>query len=424
MMMKNAYVFFLVSTVILLTAFRAGAQESSVVDIPGTAETAAAGAALTPFEAKDLIYHVMSDRGSDDAAQLIREMELRFNFFNRYFRYDPAELPTLLRVRAFSDKESYDAYVSSRLGSPRNGAVYLHYATPERRELVIHRESPDERLALPREAFMQFFRAFVTNPPSWLREGFAIYFTSLRYDPVLGELEYTENLSWLERVKGLGNRAHQTELVLLADSLGMPENFQQLSWALVSFFLNAGKEDYFRTMAEILLLLPGNAPVRENAELAARHISRWNNMETLKKDYDAYITSRRTFNDLIREGQRAFAEKDLITAELNFSAALNQRPNHHSPYYYLGLISYEKKDHEAADNFYRLALDKGASQGLVFYARGVNAVSAGLHAEAISYLNQAAAANPGQYGERAAAIIGTLNAAQEPANQTPGGTGL
>ncbi|MDR1909255.1 MAG: hypothetical protein LBQ35_05010, partial [Spirochaetaceae bacterium] len=377
---------------LLLCALTAGAQETTA----------------TPFEARDPLFHVMSDRGSDDAAQLIKEMELRFNFYNRYFRYDTAALSPPLRVRAFGDRESYDAYVRARLGTVRNGAVYLHYADPARRELVIHRGSPEERLMLPRESFIQFFRAFVTNPPSWLREGFAIYFSSLRYDPVLGELDYTENLAWLDRVKTLGSRSLSLELVLLADSLGIPENFQQLSWALVSFFLNTGSEDYFRTLAEIILLLPGNASSKDNAELAARHISRWNDMDTLKRDYNAYIASRKTFNDLLREGQRAFAEKDLITAEVNFSAALNQRPGHHSPYYYLGLISYERKDYATAEDFYRLALEKGADQGLVFYARGINAFSAGRRPEAEEYLGRAAEADPDRYGERAAAIIGRL----------------
>jgi tetratricopeptide (TPR) repeat protein len=79
----------------------------------------------------------------------------------------------------------------------------------------------------------------------------------------------------------------------------------------------------------------------------------------------------------------------------------------------LGLISYEKKDYEAADNFYRLALDKGAGEALVFYARGVNAASAGQRPEAIRYLSRAAEINPGQYGERCAAIVRTLSGQQE-----------
>lgn len=398
----------------LLSAPPLAAQETSPnVATPSVATPSTAAPAM-PFEARDPFFHIMSDRGSDDAAQLIKEMELRFDFYNHFFRYDSDDLAAPFRVRAFSDRDSYDTYVQSRLGSTRRGAVYLHYTDPARRELVIHRGSEEERTMLPREAFIQYFRAFVTNPPSWLREGFAIYFSSLRYDAVIGELEYTENLTWLDRVKSIGGRAAPPERILLADSLGVPENFQQLSWALVSFLINAGKEEYYRTLAEILMSLPGNNTARENSERAAAHISRWLNMDTFRQDYDAYINSRRTFADLVRDGQESFTGKDFAAAEIHFQAALNQRPGHHSPYYYLGLIAYERKDFDAADNFYRLSLDRGADPALIAYARGINAAAAGKREDASAFLSRARELNPAQYAERAAAILETLSAPAPP----------
>jgi hypothetical protein len=374
-------------------------------DNPAEAEKDQRGAV---FEAASELYYVISDRGKDDALAIIKELELRFRAYNQILRYEPSWLEDIYRVRAFSDGESYDAYVKSLLGETRKGAVYLHYTQRDRRELVIHRGSPDEKKALPREAFVQFFRGFVDDPPSWMREGFAVYFSGLRYDEVLGKLEYTENLAWLDKVKNLGKDAPSLEWILLADVLGRPDNFQGVAWSLVSFFMNTKKEEYYRTLGEVFLTLSDRAAAEDNSKYAAQRITSWIDLEKLRQDYGEYLVSRKTFNDLLKNGKDAYGANDYLTADICFSSALNLRPDHYAPYYYLGLLSYRKRDYEMAENYYRLSRDKGASAALISYALGLNAAAAGKREEAVACLEEAAAVNPAQYRDKADALIQRL----------------
>jgi tetratricopeptide (TPR) repeat protein len=292
--------------------------------------------------------------------------------------------------------------------------VYLHYTLRERRELVIHRGSPDEKRALSREAFIQFFRGFVDDPPSWMREGFAVYFSGFRYDEVLGKLEYKENLSWLDSVKKLGKDAPSLEWILLADVLGRPDNFQSAAWALVSFFMNTGKEEYYRTLGEVFLTLSDQAAAEDNSKYAAQRITAWIDLEKMHLDYEDYLVSRKTFNDLLKNGQDAYNAKDYLTADICFSSALNLRSDHYAPYYYLGLLSYRKRDYDMAENYYRLSQDKGASPALIFYARGLNAASAGKKEDAIACLEEAAKVNPAQYRDKAGDLIKRLKQPSPP----------
>jgi tetratricopeptide (TPR) repeat protein len=350
-------------------------------------------------------YAVISDEGNETL--VLREMENRFAVYNRLFRFDPAEGTFPLMVRVFGDRNGYDNYISTRLGGTRPGAVYLHYRQSGQRELVIHRGSPDENRTLPYQAFIQFLRAFVPYPPSWMREGFAIYFSGLTADAT-GELTYSENLSWLEAVKNMEDQALSPETILLADQRGFPPDFQSLSWALVSFFLGSGREEYFRTMTETFLLLSGAASAEENSVAVTNRISRWNPPGDFSRDFKSYLSSRKTFTELIEDGQRAYAAQDPIGAEMAFLSALDQRPNHYAPYYYLGLLAYEEASFDMADEYYKSALRYGVDPALVYYALGVNAASAGKTQEAVNYLRQAAAASPERYGEKSESLIRRL----------------
>ncbi|MDR3304243.1 MAG: hypothetical protein LBS86_07505 [Treponema sp.] len=374
-------------------------------------------------------YQVLSDSGTGDATTLSRELESRFALYNRIFHFNDNEVLFPLKVRAYKDKQAYDDYVAARLSDNRSGAVYLHYNQPDRRELVVHRNSVDEERMFPHQAFIQYLRAFIPYPPAWLREGFAIYFNTLKFDTGTtasskgasgallpgralsgGGLVYEENLSWLEVVKNLGSSAPSLEAILRADIDGMPEhveNFPSVSWALVSFFMNSEKDYYYtRILFESFMVLSRSASAIGNSEAMLNHIASWVPLDTLKKDYKNYLDSRKTFAELIAEGQQAYSRKNFSQAEALFLSALNQKPTHFAPYYYLGLIAYEVKNYDQAEQFYRSALQYGAETALVSYARGLNAASAGRSAEAISYLEQAAASS--EYRERANTLITRL----------------
>jgi tetratricopeptide (TPR) repeat protein len=378
------------------------------------------------FAAEGTYYIVRSDKDSDGAEALVKELELRMAAYNRLFHFDPDTMQGPLMVRAFTDQEAYDAYISERLGNTQEGAVYLHYSSGDRRELIIHRGSPDEEAMVSHQAFIQFLRSFITNPPAWIREGFAVFFSTLSMNHTDGQLQDRENLDWLETVKTLGNQAPAPYQILMADIDGAPDNFQASAWALSSFFLKGGGTsseashgDYFRILGEMFMALSPEASAMENTSAAMRRLSLSADMETVEKDYRAYLTSRQTFPELIASGRTAYEGKDLTAAERYFSEAAEARPSHFAPHYYLGLLAYEKKEYEAAESYYQKALEYGADAPLVNYALGLNAASAGRGADAVAYLEQAAAAAPDRYGEKAKELISRLNGAPAPA-KAPG----
>jgi tetratricopeptide (TPR) repeat protein len=364
-------------------------------------------------------YTIISESGAESAAEILsRELELRFDAYNGLFRFDPGSLREPLKVRVFTDPSAYDSYVSARVGQTRPGAVYLHYNQPERRELLVCKGSAEELSMLAHQAFVQYLRGFVSNPPAWIREGFAIYFSGIKFDPAAGTLKYEENLAWLEAVKSLGKDAPALRSIMEADFSALPvsSNFQICSWALVSFLLNNGREDYFRTLVETFMILSPQGAAQDNSREVLRRMDLWTDFTAIERDYAAYLDSRRTFADLMEEGRRAYSAKDAINAELCFMSAMDQRPTHYAPYYYLGLIYYEEKNYDIAEDYYKFSLEYGADEALVSYALGVNALSAGRSADAASWLERAAAADPARYQARAAELINRL---QEGAGRTP-----
>jgi len=351
-------------------------------------------------EASGTYYKVYAEQGQEAALALAKEMDARFAVYNRLFRFPQGRLSQPLVVRSFVTKDAYDTYVSTKLGTARNGAVYLHYNNrPELNELVLLENSEEAKKVFPHQAFIQFLRAFVPNPPTWLQEGLAIYFTTLGYDRNKGEATYEENLSWLEMVKSWGTSAPTLEAVVLSDiqnPLPSPQ-IQGASWALVSFLLNTDNEEYRRSLYEIFMVLSPTETREGNSKLALERMLPWVKIDEITRDYQNYIRDRKTFNELVDAGRQAYSAKDLAKAEVLFLSAMNLQPNHYAPHYYLGLLSYEQKKYDMAENYYRSALLYGADEALVNYALGLNAGAAGRKADAVQYLEKAAAAAPDRY---------------------------
>ena len=356
-------------------------------------------------------YRIITEPGAENiAGTLSWELELRFDAYNRLFRFDPSTLTEPLNVRVFIDRNAYDSYVSARTSQSSGGAIYLHYNQKDRRELVICRFSREEAAMLPHQAFIQFLRGFIANPPAWMREGFSIYFNTLKFDPAEGRLNYTENLAWLEEVKLTRQTTGPIRSLITADLSfsAYPENFQIQSWAFVSFLLNSGNEEYFRTLIECFMLLSPAASAADNSYAVMKHMDLWAGFDAMEKDYQLYLDSRKTFNELMEEGRNAYNTGDAFSAELSFLAALAGMPTHYAPYYYLGLIYYAENNYSLADEYYRLSLSYGADEALVSYALGLNAASAGNNEEAVQWLRRSSAADPVRYRERADELIRRL----------------
>ncbi|MDR1411008.1 MAG: tetratricopeptide repeat protein [Spirochaetaceae bacterium] len=355
-------------------------------------------------------HYEISSEDPGAGERIAGDLEGRFAVYTRLFRFNPQSLAAPFRVRLIGDTAAYNGYLIEKLGESSAGALYLHYRQTERRELVInYGDGTGWERALPYQSFVQYLRSFISNPPSWIEEGFAIYFSTLSLDG--GELAYVENLSWLERVKELP--AVPVQDILLLDTRDRDpslsrEDYSALSWALVSFFLNSGDDEYFRSLLECFLLLSPDAGLTENSAVLADWIENWNGFKNLDRDYYSYIRARKTFPELMNEGRQAYGEGNLDTAEPSFVIARDQRPDHYAPYYYLGLIAYGRGDWVRAEQYYNTSLERGADKALVYYALGLNAAAAEQGERAAEFLRLAIDADPARYRERANALLRRL----------------
>ena len=346
----------------------------------------------------------------EEAQALAMRMEGRFMEYNRVFRFDPERLSGPLRVTAFRHGAEYESHVGERLGGAAPpGAVYLHFAQAELRELVIHLgdDGPYLEEALPFQAFIQFLRAFVPNPPLWIRDGFAIHFATLGFCPE-GTARHRPNLVWLDAVKAMRPEIPPPEAVMRALVPDPPGNFPGLAWSLVSFFLNSGNEDYLRSFVESFMVMAYANTAEENTMAVANRIAQWNDMGELAGAHLAYIDSHRSFTRLVADGQEAYGAGMTARAQELFRAALEIRPYHYAPWYYLGLLAYNAGDTETAERYYRMALGFGADPASILYALALNAATADRIGDAVELLRRAAQAAPDRFGERAEYLIGRL----------------
>jgi hypothetical protein len=365
-------------------------------------------------------YELIAEPGAESSlVSLGIEMEQRYDVYNSLFRFNPALFPGHLKVRVFMDPAAYDSYISTRLGAAKSGAIYLHYNNHDRRELVMLRGSPEEGSMLAHQSFIQFLRGHISSPPTWIREGFSIYFNSLIYDSQEQVLRYEENLAWLETVKSLGNDLLYPRQILLADTAANNQtavpggtagissrDLQICSWAFVSFLLF--NDDHYRTMTESFMLLSPNSTAEENSLAVMERFSLWTDFYAMDREYAAYLDSRKTFAELMEGGRRFYDSGNAATAELYFLAARELRPSHYAPYYYLGLLCYDESNYDRAEEYYLLSIEYGADQALVSYALGVNAVSAGRNNAARTWLERAASLDPARYRTRAQDLIQRL----------------
>ena len=350
--------------------------------------------------------HFEIHAAEEDALILALQMEGRFAAYNRVFRFNPGSLSGPLRVRAFRSREGYESHVAARVdGAVPPGAVYLHFAQADLRELVIH--MGNESGALPFQAFIQFLRAFVPNPPLWIRDGFGVHFATLGFDTE-GELAHRENLAWLDAVKAMPEPPGP-EAIMRTLAPETMENFPGLAWSLVSFFLNSGNETYLRSLSEGFMMLSYRNTIVENTEAVASRIALWNDMDVMARDHLAYLATRNSFVDLIAAGQAAYIGGRPDEAEAIFRSALYIRSDHYAPWYYLGLMAYNAGDTEAAERYYRIALNFGADNASVLYALALNAATAGRTEEALELLRQTAELAPERFGERAQTLIDQLD---------------
>jgi tetratricopeptide (TPR) repeat protein len=368
-------------------------------------------------------YQVVSELSRDSAARMGSNLEALFDLYNSYFRFDPVRLPLKLKVRILSSRERYTDYLRRFVSNARDNFTYLHYADPARCELVGYiKDDAASRLDLNHQAFIQFLRAFIPNPPLWLREGFAVFFETTVYDHSIKTIHYIENISWLDTLKELA-AAKGEKFIPVREILRMtPEKvneridiFYPQAWGLVSFLSANQDQNYSRLLWDSVTLLQPSASLDENQALVYDRAFRWYDEKILMADFIEYIGNKKSLRSLVHRAIEKYSRNNLAEAEKDFQEAVQMDTNDFVSYYYLGLIRYAQKEYAAAESQYTTALEKGAQAALIYYAMGINALADGRSEAALEYLKKSAEADPA-YKQRAEDLSRRISV---PKPQTP-----
>ncbi len=397
-----------------LTASGLWAQASSSAPATAAPQSAAPQAAAQIAKAEGQRYVVYSERGRSSAEGLVAELDGLFALYNSVFRFDPSLLGGKLTVREFASRAAFDAYLQKIATQTRDDYVYIHYPSAERRELLVFpKDEPDRAASLAHQAFIQFLKAFVQNPPLWLRDGFAVAFETARWDADAKRVVFPENLAWLEAAKALdakGNFLPIDRLLTLGaeESRSLLDVYYPEAWAFVSFLANDTSRDYNRFLWDTIAGLRREASLAENQAAVKVRLETWYGTQDAAKALSAYLASRKTYPELVADGVRLYGEKEYVSARKAFEGARELDPSSYVVAYYLGLIAYATGDYVRADFEYQEALRLGCEPAIAHYALGLNAYVQNRAEDARRYLAVARDAAPERYRAKVEELLGRL----------------
>jgi tetratricopeptide (TPR) repeat protein len=256
-------------------------------------------------------------------------------------------------------------------------------------------------------------KAFVANPPVWLREGVAAYLDASQYDSKTDTLVVKPNFLWLSSLKSILKGEGAAKLIPFSDLLLLTREaaeqsldvFYPEAWGLVSFLLGSPDKSINRIFWDTLSALSPSATLDDNSQSVRKKAFSWTGDQGFAKEFSAYIQGLKTAQELIKDGVDLYAKGDLDQSEKSFTASLALEPASNVAYYYLGLIAYARKDYTKADAMYLKASELGVSGALVDYALGVNAFAGGNLADASKYLAKSKDADPTAYGDKVDALV-------------------
>lgn len=369
-------------------------------------------------------YEVLSAYSQEHADMTLRHLSALSKLYNSYFRFDRESLRRPLRVRIFAERNEFSEYLSDRIPGVHDKFIYLHYrdrnGSPDlsRSELAGYRVEGEEeyRRSLTHQSAVQFMRSWISEPPLWLREGFALYFEKTEFDPESGEIEFRKNYDWIEPAQehiGDGFESlHEFTHMSVEEALEEIKQFYAYSWSAVSFLINSGDPRYNRALWDAIAALEPHASLETNARRVTDRAFAWLDAEELASDFEEYVHSLHSYADLVETGRAAWEAGDVEETDRLMRQAVERRKDGHLPWYYLGLVAYDRGDYGDAEEFYRQALSSGADPALVHYARGLSAYAAGNSDTAIELLRQAGQSDPERYHARTESLILQIDRAE------------
>jgi hypothetical protein len=360
-------------------------------------------------------YQVASDRGEARALEIARTMEAAYALFSDTFHPETPAPAAGLRVRVFGAKADYDAYLRGLIGETRPDFVYVSYRDPARSELVgFERPAAEFNRSLLHYGLIQFLSILQPTTPLWLAEGAAAYLEASTLEA--GRFVWQPNYAWLDSLKtqlaGGQARLPIAELLVVDKARAAREinTFYPAAWGLVHFLAQSPEKRYNRLLWDSMSAIQPSAALADNSTRVAQRAFAWVDAAMLQRDFEAFILGIRTFGDLLKEGTDSFAAGKLDEAEKALNAAMGLRPDSYTPYYYLGLISYQRKNYARASELYNRSLELGIEPALIHYALGVNAFADKKYADAAAYLKKAKELDPKAYGEKADSLLKRIEA--------------
>jgi len=409
------------------------AQPSSTGGTTGTTSGGASGSSMAPTAApvtttpaatptpvatpqplEGAHYIVTSALGPTHATLLLARLESLFELYDKTFRFDESRLPGKLAVREFATKADFDSYLLKIAGETRGDFVYVHYANPLKRELLVYdKPEPDYSESLAHQAFVQFLKAYIQDPPLWLLDGFAVLFEDVRFADGSADPVARENLAWLPTVKDLVTKGGLLPLDRLLNAGPEEERanidvFYPEAWAFVSFLVHDATGDYSRLLWETIATLEPQGSLDDNQAAFAKRLSDWYGMGAAQKAFEKYVVGRKTYSELLASGTDLYSQKAFDKADAAFVEADDLDPTGYVAPYYLGLIAYAKGDWATADGMFREALARGCDPATATYAIGLNEIARGLEKEGAADLAKASAANPDRYKAKVDDILSKL----------------
>ncbi len=360
-------------------------------------------------------YQVGSDRGEARALEIARTMEAAFALFNDTFHPEAVVPAGGLKVRVFGAKADYDAYLQSLIGETRPDFVYVSYRDLARSELVgFERPAAEFSRSLLHYGLIQYLSILQPTTPLWLAEGAAAYLEASTLQA--GRFVWQPNYAWLDALKA--QLAGGQSRLSISALLGMDKAraaqeinvFYPAAWGLVHFLAQSPERRYNRLLWDSMSAVQPGASLADNSARVAQRAFAWVDGAALQRDFEAFTLGIRTFSDLLKEGTDNFAAGKLEEAEKSLNAAMALRPDSYTPYYYLGLISYQRKSYAKAAELYSRSLALGIEPALIHYALGVNAFADKKYTDAAAYLGKAKELDPKAYGEKVDSLLKRIEA--------------
>jgi len=364
------------------------------------------------FDYESDYYQIHSYVSREHAREIGTRLDAYIRHFYQLFRFTLDELDYKLRVRIFRFQDDYLSYLVPFIGEPvrgetRQNYVYLHNNNPAQSELVgVMGEDNALGRSFTHQSFIQVLRAFVHNPPLWLREGFAIHFENIQYDQ--GIIEHDGNLSWLETLKDIllndrRDEALSLRSLLFIDLDAARENidvFYPQSWGIVHFLMNTDIRDYNRIIWDAIHSLSADVSLQENSRVVYDNTFQWINTDEFMHSMREFYNGIKTRTEFIEAGVSDYEQGAFESAAENFMRAIDRQDDSYIPYYYLGLMQYDQQNYDAAESYYMQAVTKGQQDALVYYALGVNAFADNEFEKALVYFDTADSFDSGEFAQR------------------------